>query len=130
MKLPVNRRVDEFVETVERARRILADELIPDAGTIWREPGLRAARLVQDAAVTTTQSVFDVVAEGLGDLSALVRDYHHATIEVAERYSDEAMATLEQKRRRFAVVIQGVLGGMRVTRVSTFLAAVVRGSRL
>jgi ATP-binding cassette subfamily F protein uup len=74
--------------------RILAGELIPDAGTIWREPGLRAARLVQDAAVTTTQSVFDVVAEGLGDLSALVRDYHHATIEVAERYTEEAMATL------------------------------------
>jgi ATP-binding cassette subfamily F protein uup len=74
--------------------RILAGELIPDAGTIWREPGLRAARLVQDAAVTTPQSVFDVVAEGLGDLSALVRDYHHATIEVAERYTDEALATL------------------------------------
>src|SRR5205814_8286389 len=36
----------------------------------------------------------DVVAEGLGDLSALVLDYHHATVEVAERYTDEAMATL------------------------------------
>ena len=75
--------------------RILAGELIPDAGTIWREPGLRAARLVQDAAVTTTVRLRRVaVAEGLGDLSALVRDYHHATIEVAERYTEEALATL------------------------------------
>ncbi len=35
------------------------------AGTVWRQPGLRVARLVQDVPLTATQSVFDVVAEGL-----------------------------------------------------------------
>ena len=74
--------------------QILSGELIPDAGTIWRAPGLRAARLVQDAAVVTTDSVFDVVAEGLGDLSAVVSAYHHATLRVETDHSEEALNEL------------------------------------
>jgi ATP-binding cassette subfamily F protein uup len=45
--------------------QVLSGELIPDAGTVWRQPGLRMARLVQDVPLTATRSVFDVVAEGL-----------------------------------------------------------------
>jgi ABC transport system ATP-binding/permease protein len=64
--------------------RILSGELEPDAGAIWRAPALVAARLGQDAALATDQSVFDVVAEGLGDLGELVAAYHHAAMAVAE----------------------------------------------
>src|SRR6186997_1198794 len=48
--------------------RILSGELVPDEGSIWRQPGLRAARLDQDASLATPASVFDVVAEGVGKL--------------------------------------------------------------
>ena len=64
--------------------RILSGELEPDRGAVWREPGLRAARLVQDAALSTSSPVFDVVAEGLGDLCNVVTAYHHAAVAVAE----------------------------------------------
>ena len=64
--------------------RMLSGELPPDAGTIWRAPNLRAARLVQDATTSSTQSVFDVVADGLGALRDLVTAYHHAAIAVAD----------------------------------------------
>ncbi len=63
--------------------RIVAGELAPDAGTVWRQPAVRVARLVQDVPLTDDRPVFDVVAEGLGDLSALVTAYHHAAVEVA-----------------------------------------------
>src|SRR6187549_250791 len=74
--------------------RVLSGELVPDRGQIWRAPNLAAARLVQDAAVTTDQPVFDVVAEGLGDLSDLLTRYHHAAVAVSERATDDALATL------------------------------------
>ncbi len=63
--------------------RVAGGELEPDRGTVWRSPGLRTARLDQDVPLDTPASVFDVVAEGLGRLSALVAAYHHATVEVA-----------------------------------------------
>jgi ATP-binding cassette subfamily F protein uup len=74
--------------------RILSGELTPDAGTIWRAPGLVAGRLGQEAALATEQSVFDTVAEGLGDLGALVAEYHHATVAVAEGASPASLAAL------------------------------------
>jgi len=74
--------------------RILAGELVPDAGSVRREPGLRAARLAQDATLSTAESVFDVVAGGLGDIRTLVTAYHHAAVEVADRATPAALARL------------------------------------
>ena len=48
--------------------RIVAGELEPDRGTVWRAPGVRSARLDQDVPLAAGTSVFDVVAEGLGNL--------------------------------------------------------------
>jgi ATP-binding cassette subfamily F protein uup len=63
--------------------RIVSGELPPDRGTVWRQPGVRVARLEQDVPLDTHDTVFDVVAGGLGELSALVADYHHAAVDVA-----------------------------------------------
>jgi ABC transport system ATP-binding/permease protein len=64
--------------------QIVAGDLAADRGSIWRQPGLRTARLVQDVPLSADRPVFDVVAEGLDEISALVTAYHHAAIEVAE----------------------------------------------
>jgi ATP-binding cassette subfamily F protein uup len=74
--------------------RVLSGELEPDRGSLWREPGIRAARLVQDAALSTPSPVFDVVAEGLGDLRSLVTAYHHAAVAVSENATAEALEAL------------------------------------
>ena len=74
--------------------RILSGELEPDSGAIWRAPSLVTARLGQDAALAADRSVFDVVAEGLGDLGELVKAYHHAAMTVAERNDPLTLATL------------------------------------
>ncbi len=64
--------------------RIINGEQVPDSGSIHKQPGLRTALLVQDAALPADRPVFDVVAEGLGGLGDLVTAYHHAAVEVAE----------------------------------------------
>jgi ABC transport system ATP-binding/permease protein len=74
--------------------RILSGELEPDAGSVWRAPDFRAARLVQDAALDSAESVFDVVASGLGDLADLVTAYHHAALALADDSSAARLAAL------------------------------------
>lgn len=64
--------------------RIINGEQAPDSGSINKQPGLRTALLVQDAALPADRPVFDVVAEGLSDLGNLVTAYHHAAVELAE----------------------------------------------
>ena len=63
--------------------KIVSGEIPPDKGVVWREPGTRVARLEQDVPLDTHDSVFDVVAQGLGALSQQIADYHHAAVEVA-----------------------------------------------
>jgi ATP-binding cassette subfamily F protein uup len=64
--------------------RIIRGNQAADSGSIWRQPGMQLALLVQDVPLSADRPVFDVVAEGLGDLSDLVSRYHHAAMEVSE----------------------------------------------
>ena len=63
--------------------RVIAGEIPPDAGTIWREPGLRTSRLAQDVPAEGNAIVFDEVAAGLGELGAVVSRYHEAAVRVS-----------------------------------------------
>ena len=72
--------------------KILNGEVIPDAGAVWRAPGMRSARLDQDVPLVEERSVFDAVAGGLGDLAELVKDYHHAATALALDHSEAQLA--------------------------------------
>jgi ATP-binding cassette subfamily F protein uup len=74
--------------------QIMSGDVPPDAGSIWRAPGLRIARLVQDVPLSDNRPVFDIVSEGLGELGDLAAAYHHAAHAVAEHATDAALATL------------------------------------
>ncbi len=74
--------------------RIVSGELAPDSGTVWTAPAVRIARLEQDVPLAAHRPVFDVVAEGLGELSELVSSYHHAAVEVAEHGTAAALERL------------------------------------
>jgi len=76
--------------------QIVSGEQAPEGGSIWRQPGLRLGRLAQDAPLADARPVFDVVADGLGDLGSLVRMYHHAAVEVAESGGIDSAAALER----------------------------------
>src|SRR6185436_16296085 len=74
--------------------KVLGGEVPPDAGQIWRAPGLRTSRLEQDVSARGSGdadgTVFDEVAAGLGALGALAAEYHQAALAVAERPGDPA----------------------------------------
>ncbi|HUF05992.1 MAG TPA: ATP-binding cassette domain-containing protein, partial [Candidatus Binatia bacterium] len=74
--------------------RVLSGDTPPDSGSIWREPALRVSRLDQDVPAAGDHTVFDEVASGLGTLGALVSDYHHAAVRVAETRDAPALARL------------------------------------
>ena len=58
--------------------RLLAGELTADDGEVRLQNGIVVARMAQEVPQGTEGTVFDVVAEGLGDLGHLLAQYHHA----------------------------------------------------
>lgn len=64
--------------------QIINGDLAPDSGSVWKQPGVQIARLAQDATLFADRPVFDIVAEGLGNLGDLVTRYHHTAVEVSE----------------------------------------------
>ncbi len=74
--------------------QILSGQLPPDRGTVWRQPAVRAARLVQDVALSDDRSVFEVVAEGLGEVSALATAYHQTAVALEHDSSPELLEKL------------------------------------
>src|SRR5690348_1760765 len=57
--------------------RLLAGEIKPDDGEVRVQGGVRVAKLAQEVPQDARGSVFDVVAQGLGELGALLARYHH-----------------------------------------------------
>ena len=57
--------------------KLLAGDLKPDDGEIRVEGGRRVARLEQEVPVGAGGAVFDVVAEGLGEVGAHLAQFHH-----------------------------------------------------
>ena len=76
--------------------KVIGGEVPPDAGAIWRAPGLRVSRLDQDVPLTGTRTVFDEISSGLGELGALVSRYHDAAVRVAETSSHDHERALER----------------------------------
>jgi len=74
--------------------QILAGGQPPDRGFVRREPGVRTAMLLQDVPLSSNRPVFDIVADGLGDLGELVTAYHHAAVEVATHSTAGRLDTL------------------------------------
>ena len=75
--------------------KILAGASQPDAGEVWRQPGLRLAYVPQEPVFAPGHRVFEAVAEGVGAAQRLLADYHTAAHAVAEGV-ESAYADLER----------------------------------
>ena len=56
---------------------LVAGEIMPDDGSIWRAPGLKIGVLQQDLPSASGETIFDVVAQGLPQAGELLAEYHH-----------------------------------------------------
>ncbi|HSM26591.1 MAG TPA: ATP-binding cassette domain-containing protein [Thioalkalivibrio sp.] len=72
--------------------KILAGRIQPDSGEIVRRDGLVTAYLTQELPEDVQGSVFDVVAEGLGDAGLLLERFHHLSLEAAGGDADALVA--------------------------------------
>lgn len=77
--------------------RLMAGELKPDDGEIRVQNGVVVARMAQEVPQDTQGTVFDVVAEGLGDLGQLLARYHHALHDGDMDAMGEAQAQIEAR---------------------------------
>jgi ABC transport system ATP-binding/permease protein len=64
--------------------KIVAGDARPDDGAVWLAPKLKLASVAQEPAFAPGKSVFEAVAEGLGEGTALLVDYHAVTHALAE----------------------------------------------
>ncbi|VAW61604.1 Bis-ABC ATPase Uup [hydrothermal vent metagenome] len=67
-----------------------------DEGSIERKQSLRIAYLTQEVPESVEGSVYDVVASGLEGVGEILKQYHHASLGLAEDYSDEKMQELSR----------------------------------
>ncbi|KRA20472.1 ATP-binding cassette domain-containing protein [Lysobacter sp. Root604] len=80
--------------------KLLAGEIQPDDGRILvdggrRDGNTRIARLEQEVPPGANGTVFDVVADGLGELGHWLAEYHHLTH--ADHYDADAVAAVQTK---------------------------------
>ncbi len=78
--------------------KLLAREGKPDEGEVIYGQDVRVSQLPQDVPESIQGSVFDVVAEGVGDLGKVITDWHHLILEVADNPGAlTKMETLQQE---------------------------------
>jgi ATP-binding cassette subfamily F protein uup len=79
--------------------RLITGVAVPDRGEIWRREPLRIAHLEQEVPPDTDQTVFEVVAAGLGELGALLSEFHQLSHSAgaAEKPALQEMARLQAR---------------------------------
>ncbi len=73
--------------------KIIAGNILADEGEVWRQPELKLAWLEQAPTLTDGMSIYDAVAEGLGDLGHWISRYHHLSMTM-EATDEKALAEL------------------------------------
>jgi len=68
--------------------RVLSEQAHPDDGEVWKQDTLRISYLEQEVPEDRKVSVYDIVAEGLGETGQLLTRYHHAALETDEAALD------------------------------------------
>ncbi|HSX62758.1 MAG TPA: ATP-binding cassette domain-containing protein [Tahibacter sp.] len=77
--------------------KLIAGDIRPDDGVIQIEGGTRVARLAQEVPQATSGSVFDVVAQGLGELGGWLAQFHHLSHALDVPGNTDALAAVQAR---------------------------------
>src|SRR5699024_94855 len=64
--------------------KVIAGDIVPDEGHLEHSPGLTIARLVQEVPEDAQGSIYEVVAQGLGQQGKLLADYQRLSVQLAQ----------------------------------------------
>ncbi len=98
--------------------KVLAGEIQPDDGERVLTQGAWVARLTQEVPAGLGGAVFDVVADGIGDMAAQVKAYHAASQALADDHSPAAMERLSRAQH----ALESVDGWQLEQRVETVMS--------
>jgi len=79
--------------------KLIAGEVTADGGEIIGQ-NLKIARLEQEVSGSTEGTVFDVVAQGLGEVAPLLIEYHHVLHRLETDASEAVLADLEKAQHK------------------------------
>ena len=82
--------------------KVIAGETKLDDGNVWRATSVRIVYVPQEPILDTKHTVFEAVAEGLGDMQQILVDYHEVTHSMGDADADidalmERMQTLQHE---------------------------------
>jgi len=75
--------------------KLLASEILPDQGNVWRRPELRVARLEQDLPTADDLTVYAVVASALAEVGDSLNEYHALSLHATDDASLKRMEKLQ-----------------------------------
>ncbi|MFT5426215.1 MAG: ATP-binding cassette subfamily F protein uup [Gammaproteobacteria bacterium] len=79
--------------------RVISGSVHPDEGDIWRQDTLKISYLEQEVPPDTSQTIYEVVSAGLGDIGEILIEYHNLahTIDYSNDASIKKLAALQQQ---------------------------------
>ena len=78
--------------------KLISGKMTPDDGEVIYSKGIRVGELRQDVPETLSGSVYDVVADGVGELGKVITAWHHTLLEVAE--NPKALKRMEELQQQ------------------------------
>ena len=92
---------------------IISGDVVADAGTVWRQPGLRIARLEQDVPLSTERRVREVVTDGFNELHHVDRWHVDVSVDMVisrlELPADAVVSTLSGGWRRRVLLARSLV---------------------
>ncbi|HED39528.1 MAG TPA: ATP-binding cassette domain-containing protein [Chromatiales bacterium] len=80
--------------------KLIAAEIKADEGEVVYKQGINITRLTQEVPRDLTGTIFDVVADGLGEVGKLLAEFHRISHELAHDTSDRMMKRFEQAQHK------------------------------
>ena len=105
--------------------KLVDGTLAPDGGELWRQPGLKIARLEQEMPETGDATVFEIVADGVPEVGRLLGEYHAAAHALAHDHDAAHADALLRRMERLQHELEARDGwslNQRVEQILTRLA--------
>ena len=75
--------------------KVLAGEVLPDSGQVWRQAGVVVSTLEQSPQLPEESTIYEAVADSLGEVGHLISQYHEMLLD--PNVDLDALGVLQQK---------------------------------